>query len=103
MHNTGSVAGAEVVQAYVQDLECANDRPIRELKAFDKVWIEAGSSLTAKLSLDKYALSYWNEEHLKWIAEKGVFRVITARSSDPNDEVASSVLNLEEDFLWTGV
>ena len=42
--NTGQVAGAEVVQVYVRDVESSVARPVRELKAFAKVALEPGES-----------------------------------------------------------
>lgn len=103
IQNSGPREGAEVVQVYVQDLECSFDRPCKELKAFVKVHIQPGQTTTVNISLDKYALSYWNDEHEKWLAEKGTFRITIGRSADPEDEIISQELELEEDFLWNGL
>ncbi|KAH8896833.1 hypothetical protein GQ53DRAFT_639298 [Thozetella sp. PMI_491] len=103
IRNIGARDGAEVVQVYIQDVECANDRPLKELKAFAKVRVKVGETVNTKITLDKYALSYWSEEHEKWLAEQGSFRVILARSADPRDELISDTFTLEESFFWTGV
>lgn len=50
--NTGSRAGAEIVQVYAAKLDAQIFRPAQELKAFTKVWLEAGESKTVTLPLD---------------------------------------------------
>ncbi|KAM6522993.1 hypothetical protein FALCPG4_012599 [Fusarium falciforme] len=101
--NTGSRDGHEIVQLYVQDVECAALRPRKELKAFRKVWVPRGKTVTAKMTLDKYALSYWNEEVRKWHAEKGSFNIIISRSANPKDEVVTRAFDLADDLYWAGV
>ncbi|KAI9162772.1 hypothetical protein HJFPF1_04364 [Paramyrothecium foliicola] len=101
--NTGTVDGFEVVQLYIQDVECDALRPRKELKGFTKVWVESGKSAKATIQLDKYALSYWDEEAEKWRAEKGAFKAIISRSADPKDEVLEKEFVLAEDFFWLGV
>ncbi|KAL0941932.1 beta-glucosidase j [Colletotrichum truncatum] len=103
VRNYGRRDGWEVVQVYIQDVEAAFDRPCKELKAFNKVWVATGSTVTVRVSLDKYSLSYWNEELEKWLAEKGTFRVIISQSADPEDEILSADFELEDDYLWHGV
>jgi beta-glucosidase len=51
VRNTGKVDGAEVVQVYVGS-------PLKELKAFDKVYLKAGESKKVEIALDKYASSH---------------------------------------------
>ncbi|KAI8167830.1 putative beta-glucosidase I [Colletotrichum sp. SAR 10_70] len=103
VRNTGLRDGSETVQIYVQDIETAFDRPRKELKGFTKVWVANGDTVTAKVTLDKYALSYWNEELEQWLAERGTFRIIVFKSADPEDEVLSAEIELEEDFSWQGL
>jgi beta-glucosidase len=101
--NSGDRDGHEVVQVYISDVECAALRPRKELKGFTKVWIPKGETATAQISLDKYALSYWDEKEEKWHAEKGVFKVIISQSADPRDEVLEREFKLERDFYWIGL
>ena len=58
--NTGSRAGAEIVQVYAAKSDAQIFRPAQELKAFTKVWLEAGESKTVTLPLDDKAFRYWN-------------------------------------------
>lgn len=101
--NDGEHDGAEVVQVYISDLQCSIQRPVRELKVFDKVYLRKGEKTTCVLSLDKYALSFWSEEHDQWMAEAGEFAVILGRSSDPEEEIMRKNFTLEKSFWWSGV
>ncbi|KAH9240574.1 glycoside hydrolase family 3 protein [Colletotrichum gloeosporioides 23] len=103
VHNAGLRNGLETVQVYIQDIETTFDRSRKELKGFTKVWVAKGDTVTAKVTLDKYALSYWNEELEQWLAEKGTFRVIISKSADPEDEALSAEIELEEDLRWQGL
>lgn len=59
VRNTGSLAGQEVVQVYVDGV----------LKAFEKTkGIAPGESVTVALKLDKYAFSEWDVKSNSWIA-----------------------------------
>ncbi|KAH6716074.1 glycoside hydrolase superfamily [Leptodontidium sp. MPI-SDFR-AT-0119] len=101
--NTGKIDGAEVVQVYVADLQASVQRPRKELKGFKKVAVAAGKSTKVEVTLDKYAISFWSEEHSTWLAEAGEFLVIISTSADPKDEVLQSKFVLRKDLLWSGV
>ncbi|KAL4915059.1 glycoside hydrolase superfamily [Aspergillus aurantiobrunneus] len=101
--NIGNLGGGEVIQVYISDPECSVQRPKRELKAFRKVYIEAGATETVTISLDKYALSFWDQRASRWMAEAGIFRVIFAASADPKAELIQGSFELEESFTWTGL
>ena len=73
--NTGPVAGAEVVQVYVRDVECSAARPVRELKGFAKVGLEPGESGQVTISLDQRAFSFWSELLGRWVVEAGEFAI----------------------------
>ena len=80
--NTGSVAGAEVVQLYIADKEASVDRPVKELKGFEKVWLEPGQTKTVKFEIKRDALSFYDEATRSWVAEKGEFEAMVCASSD---------------------
>lgn len=80
--NTGSVAGAEVVQLYISDPECSVDRPVKELKGFEKVYLEPGQTKTVSISFDRDALSFFDAEKHCWVAEPGRFKVLIGASSE---------------------
>jgi beta-glucosidase len=73
--NTGAVAGAEVVQVYVRDVEASVARPVRELKGFAKVALEPGESRQVRITLDQRAFSFWSQLLGRWVVEAGEFAV----------------------------
>ncbi len=79
--NTGARPGAEVVQVYVEDVESSVDRPPKELKGFEKVFLEPGKTQTVKVALDARALSFFDEKKNEWVAEPGLFKVHAGSSS----------------------
>ncbi|MDE3202147.1 MAG: glycoside hydrolase family 3 C-terminal domain-containing protein [Acidobacteriota bacterium] len=81
VRNTGKRAGAEVVQVYVHDGHSKIDRPVHELKGFEKVDLMAGESKTVTLKLDRAAFSYWNPATKRWQADPGTFEVQVGASS----------------------
>ncbi len=81
LRNTGSLAGQEIVQLYVQDLHSSVDRPPKELKAFAKVLLEPGESQTVHFELTRRDLSYYDVDRQDWVAEPGEFRLLAGSSS----------------------
>ena len=79
--NTGSMAGKEVVQLYVSDVESTVIRPVKELKGFDKVELQPGETRTVSFTLDKRAFAYWNTQIHDWHVESGEFRILVGKSS----------------------
>lgn len=80
--NTGDVAGAEVVQLYIADKEASVDRPVKELKGFEKIWLEPGQTGTVKFTVDREAISFYDEDAHDWKAERGVFEALVGAASD---------------------
>ncbi len=79
--NTGNVAGAEIAQLYVADKESTIYRPVKELKAFKKVWLEAGEEKTITLTLEKRAFAFFNVLVNDWCVESGAFDILVGASS----------------------
>ena len=90
--NTGSVAGQEVVQLYVQDEEARLPRPLQELKAFAKVALEPGETKTVALTLDQQSLAYYDTAVGGWFTEPGQFTVRVGSSSRD--------IHVQGDFTW---
>lgn len=82
VRNTGSREGAEVVQLYISDPKCSVERPVKELKAFQKVTLRPGESRDVTLSIDRRALSFWDETKNDWTAEPGEFVAQVGNASD---------------------
>ncbi len=79
--NTGSVAGAEVVQVYVAAPGASVARPPRELKGFERVHLEPGETREVVLALDQRAFAYWSVLLDRWVVEAGEFVVHVGTSS----------------------
>ncbi|MCR4583655.1 MAG: glycoside hydrolase family 3 C-terminal domain-containing protein [Prevotella sp.] len=80
--NTGTCAGAETIQLYVSDKKASVSRPVKELKAFQKVFLQPGESREVTLSIDRQSLSFFDEASGKWVAEPGKFEVLVGTASD---------------------
>ena len=78
--NTGDVAGAEVVQLYLHDIESSVERPAKELKGFAKVYLAPGESKQISISLNKRDLSFWDITTNNWKAEIGSFEIMLGSS-----------------------
>ena len=79
--NTGSCAGAEVVQLYVAKPDAKIFRPAKELKGFAKVQLAAGESKTVTIPLDDKAFRYWNVATDRWEVEGGSYQLLVGASS----------------------
>ncbi len=80
--NTGKVAGAETVQLYVRDIKASVDRPYKELKGFAKVNLQPGEQKDVTITIDKKALSFYDEATSAWKAEPGDFEALVGNASD---------------------
>ena len=78
--NTGDVAGKEVVQLYVSPKGSGVIRPVRELRAFDKIELNPGETKTVTFRLGARAFSYWNTQIHDWYAETGSYEIQLGKS-----------------------
>lgn len=79
--NTGSRAGDEVVQCYIQDCVSRLTRPVRELKGFSRVSLQPGESRRVEFTLGAEELSYYGPGG-KWVLEPGEFTVWVGSDSN---------------------
>lgn len=79
--NTGDKAGAESAQLYVQCRQSAIFRAKKELKAFDKVFLQPGESKPVRFELDKRSFAYYNTKASDWCVEGGSYDILVAASS----------------------
>ena len=79
--NTGDRAGAQVIQLYVQDVKSSVERPVKELKAFQKVFLQPGETQTVSLSLNERAFQFYDADAKAWRAEPGKFNFLIGTSS----------------------
>jgi beta-glucosidase len=79
--NSGPRAGAEVVQVYVQPETASVPRPVRELKAFQKITLKPGEKQTVRLLLAKESFTYFDDKRSAWVAEQGRYQIVVGASS----------------------
>lgn len=81
LKNIGDLGGNEVVQVYVgKELSCVT-RPRKELKAFDKVYLESGETKRVELNIPLEDLAYYNRSLGDWVVEPGEYSVEIGSSS----------------------
>ncbi|KAH8173841.1 PA14 domain-containing protein [Sarocladium implicatum] len=96
--NIGTRPGAEIVQLYVHDEKSRLPRPEKELVAFEKIYLEPDETRHITISLDKYAVGYYDGAVPGWIAEEGAFKLLIGASS--RDIRQSTTFHVKESFSW---
>jgi beta-glucosidase len=81
IRNTGSRAGAEVVQVYIHDGHSKIDRPAHELKGFQRLELKPGESKSVVFGLLRGAFSYWDPASKSWKTDPGQFEIQIGASS----------------------
>lgn len=73
--NTGNRAGDAVVQLYIHQRAGSASRPVRELKGFERVSLEAGAKRTVHFTLGREEFQFWSPSEKKWVVEPEAFDV----------------------------
>lgn len=81
VENTGTRAGAEVVQLYVGECSPLAPRPVRELKAFAKIYLEPGEEQAVQFTLGWQDLAYWDTTGGGWVMRSGEYDFAVGSSS----------------------
>lgn len=79
--NIGEVAGEEIVQCYIRDLVAQRVRPVKQLKAFEKIKLDPGESKKISFIIPYQELGYYNNE-MEYIVEEGTFEIFIGKNSD---------------------
>ena len=91
LSNTGEYKGTEVVQVYVRDLVGTLTRPVKELKAFERVELAGGESRTVTLQIPVQSLAFWGLDGVKKV-EPGDFQLWVAGDSATGEALSFKVL-----------
>ncbi len=83
--NSGKYAATEVVQLYIQDKVGSVTRPVKELKAFERVFVEAGATQSVTIELPISELAFWNID-MQHVVESGEFGLWIATDSQSGEE-----------------
>jgi beta-glucosidase len=78
--NTGKRAGAEVVQAYVEQ-PLKNGEPPHQLRGFAKVQLQPGETSPVTLTLDRRSFSIYDPSSHSWVSPPGVYEILVGTSS----------------------
>jgi len=89
--NTGSVAGAEIVQLYIHDFYASVTQPVKKLMDFKRVELKPGESQTVEFTLPASKLGFYNEQG-KYVIEPGKFNVWVGK--DSSDETLKDSFTL---------
>jgi beta-glucosidase len=106
IQNTGAMAGWEIAQLYIHAGDSAVHRPRRELKGFDKIWLEPGETRTVSFAVGHRAFAYWDVVKSRWVAPGSTFELEVGASSQdirltcqvrlaPGDEPSPANLDLQ--------
>ena len=99
--NTGKVAGAEIVQLWIVPPKTGVNRPVRELKGFNKVTLQPGEEKKVDVVVEKkLATSWWDEQRGAWASEKGVYQVLIIGTGD---EELRGEFEVQKTRFWTGL
>jgi beta-glucosidase len=90
--NTGKVKGKEVVQMYIRDHYGSLARPVKELKGFELVELNAGETKEVSFEIDNSSLLYYTANDL-WESEIGKFSVFIGGDSDVKDNKSFDLIN----------
>ena len=97
--NIGEISGDEVVQLYISDKYSSITRPVKELKAYQRVSLKPGESKEILFELNKSAFAYYDSE-MNYIVEAGDFDILVGNSSRDED-LKNSNFNVEKTFYIT--
>lgn len=80
--NTGNRAGSETVQLYIAAKDSKIDRPVKELKAFKKVYLQPGETRNVEFTISADALKYYDETTSSWRSETGRYKALIGTASN---------------------
>jgi beta-glucosidase len=74
---------------------------LKELKAFEKVYLQPGETKTVEIALDKYAFSHWDEALEAWFVKPGQYGITVGSSAE--DKGLNSMLEIKTEMSWRGL
>ena len=79
--NTGTRAGDEVVQLYVKHVNSAVERPVKELRGFERITLQPNETRTVRLTVKGADLTYWDAGKHSFVVEPGNVSIMLGASS----------------------
>ena len=99
--NVGLLPGAEVLQFYVTKVieeGFYDNKPLKQLKSFEKVFLQPGEETQFKLSLKWSDVMFWNNREKRFKVEPGTYRISFAKSSAEKDIIVSEIVKVTGDY-----
>jgi len=92
--NTGTMAGAEVVQLYGKKKALWHNKPLRKLFSYTKVVLQPGESRQVEFSLPVSELRSWHTPSNRWIVSEGEWALWLGRSAGESDEITGGTITV---------
>lgn len=100
--NTGKTKGKTVVQLYVSDMESTLTKPVRELKSFRKIHLEANEEKTISFSLDKHSFESYDPNLSQWTFEEGWYTISAGLSSRNIQAECTVYADVKSPYSYSG-
>lgn len=97
IENTGDYDGTETVQVYVHANDSTIERPVKELRGFEKVQLKKGEKKEVDIVLHADAFTYFDTQMNAFCAEKGTYTIILGQNA--HDEIMSTTVELPKNYL----
>ena len=82
--NTGRRDGSETLQLYIRDLS-DKEGPLKSLRAFERVDVKAGQTVTANLKLERKSFEFWDAQTNTMRTKSGQYEILYGTSSQDKD------------------
>ncbi len=100
VENTGFCAGKTVVQLYISDPVSTLTKPVQELKAFRKVYLEPQEKKTVSFTLDRHAFESYDPNLSAWTMEEGYYEIMAGFSSSDIEEGCTVYADVESPYSY---
>jgi beta-glucosidase len=90
--NNSKVNGEEVVQLYLRDLDSEEVRPLKELRGFERIHVNAGQTVVATITLGPDELAYYDSSKGDYVVEKGAYEILVGPSSEDSKLLVADLL-----------
>lgn len=98
--NKGKYAGKTVVQIYISDKESTLTKPVRELKAFKKIYLEPDEKKTVSFTLNRHDFESYDPDLHKWTMEEGFYEIHAGLSSRDLQAFCTVYADVESPYTY---
>ena len=91
VENIGGRTGDEVVQVYIKDIAASITRPVKELKAFQRITLRPAEKRRVEFTLAAEHLGFYNRD-MRFVVEPGEFKIFVGPNSAEGLEARFQVI-----------